>query len=617
MRRFVLTTLLIGLVATAMAQGISVKSFMALPMDLTATSQEGKRIDQNGDAAALIRVVTKEKGFVFEGGSLGIVDTQQRTGEIWVWVPKSARKISILHQDLGVLRDYRYPVDIESGRTYEMVLVTGSVETVVKPSVTQQFLVFKVTPADALLTVDEIPWPLIDGVSQKMVDFGQHTYRIEAQDYHTEAGVIKVEDAEHTVVKEVELRPSCGYLKIEGDLSVLSASLIYVDNMNGASTLREYMKLQSGKHRVRIVHSKFKPYDRVIEIGDLDTCRLSVDLNANYTKLTLEVDADVPIYVNNVKVGVRTWTGEVEEGACLLETRLPNHKPGTLRKTITADMAGQTIKLPAPKPINGTLVVSSTPSIAKLFIDDQEMGETPLRINTILVGNHVLKLEKPDYMTVVKSITIEEGKTLTLDEVLSKADGTAPINPLPEPVEKPEKKLETIRFVTLDGAFGTPLTPSFGFSVGSGKKVGWFVSAMSNFKFDALNYEVATDANGLIDNAYPFSQGPNGETGEEKLTRISAVAGVLFRTGIWGFRLGAGYGRMTLSKYARPSHYNVAGMGIDTDPGQLIKVSNLSYEGVDVTVGAQLFLKGFTLSLDAVSTNFKTMEAKLGLGYCW
>lgn len=617
MRRFAFTTILIAFVSMAMAQGISVKSFMALPMDLTATSQEGKRIDQNGDAAALIKVVTKEKGFVFEGGSLGIVDTQQRTGEIWVWVPKSARKISILHQDLGVLRDYRYPVDIESGRTYEMVLVTGSVETVVKPSVTQQFLVFKVTPADALLTVDEIPWPLIEGVSQKMVDFGQHTYRIEAQDYHTEAGVITVDNADHTVVKEVELKPSCGYLKIEGDLSVLSNSLIYVDNINGASTLHDYMKLQSGKHRVRIVHSKFKPYDRVIEVGDLDSCTLKVDLNANYTTLTLEVDADAAIYVNNFKVGVRRWTGEVEEGACLLETRLPNHKPGTLRKTITENMSGETIKLPVPTPINGTLVVSSTPSIAKLFIDDQEMGQTPLRINSILVGNHVLKLEKPDYTTVIKTITIKEGKTLTLDEVLSKADGTSPSTPLPEPVVKPEKKLETIHFVTIDGAFGTPLTPSFGFSVGSAKKVGWFVSAMSNFKFEALNYEVATDANGLIDNAYPFSQGPNGETGEEKHTRISAVAGVLLRTGIWGFRLGAGYGSVIFSKYSSPDHITSLDGATPVDPGPLIKVSNLSYEGVDVTVGAQLFLKGFTFSLDAVSTNFKTVEAKLGLGYCW
>ena len=615
MRRFVLTTLLISLVSISLAQSISVKSFKALPMDMTASSQEGKRIDQNGDAAALIKVVTKEKGFVFEGGSLGIVDTQQRIGEIWVWVPKNARKMSILHEDLGVLRDYRYPIDIESGRTYEMVLISGSVETVVKPSVTQQFLVFKVKPADALLTVDEIPWPVTDGVSQKMVDFGQHTYRIEAEDYHTEAGVITVDDAEHTVIKEVELKPSCGYLKIEGDLSVLSKSLIYVDNVNGASTLQEYMKLKSGKHRVRIVHSMFKPYDRVIEIGDLDTCTLKIDLNANYATLTLEVDADAAIYVNNVRMGVRSWTGEVEAGACLFETRLPNHKPGTLRKTISEDMSGETITLPAPTPINGTLVVSSTPSIAKLFIDDKEMGETPLRINNILVGTHVLKLEKPDYATFVKTITVEEGKTLTLDEVLTKSDGTEPSVPIPEtaPNEKIQVKLTT--FVTLDASYGTTLTPSYGFSVGSVKKFGWFMSATSNFDFGALNYDNVTDANGLIDNENPFAV-YQGESGKVKRTRISAVAGVLYKTGPVCFRLGAGYGCFVHSKYVFPENlYNL--ILFDNTTNQLIKISNLSQEGVDVTGGIQLFLKKFTVSLDVVTTNFNTLEAKLGLGYCW
>ena len=52
------------------------KSFKALHMDLTASSLEGKRVDQNGDVAALIKVVTTETGFVFEGGTLGIVDTK-------------------------------------------------------------------------------------------------------------------------------------------------------------------------------------------------------------------------------------------------------------------------------------------------------------------------------------------------------------------------------------------------------------------------------------------------------------------------------------------------------------------------------------------------------------
>ena len=102
----------------ALAQNISVKSFQPLPMDMTATSLEGKRLDQNGKAAALLKVVTAETGFTFEGGKLGVVDTQQQIGEIWVWVPYGMRKITIRHQKYGALENYKMPFDIESERTY-------------------------------------------------------------------------------------------------------------------------------------------------------------------------------------------------------------------------------------------------------------------------------------------------------------------------------------------------------------------------------------------------------------------------------------------------------------------------------------------------------------------
>lgn len=146
MKKLSLLIIILSFGLLAQAQSISVKTFRALPTDMTASSLEGKRIDQNGDVAALIKVVTTQTGFTFEGGTLGIVDTKQRNGEIWVWVPRASRKITILHQQLGVLRDYRFPVDIESERTYEMVLTTAKVETVIKEEVHQQYLVFQVSP---------------------------------------------------------------------------------------------------------------------------------------------------------------------------------------------------------------------------------------------------------------------------------------------------------------------------------------------------------------------------------------------------------------------------------------------------------------------------------------
>ncbi|MGM9813062.1 MAG: PEGA domain-containing protein, partial [Muribaculaceae bacterium] len=127
-------TLLLSLLMcgmAAVAQSLSVTSFKPLPNDLTANNAGTMVKDQNGEVAALIKVVTTQTGFAFEGGMAGIVKTQQRTGEIWVYVPHGIQKITILHQTLGVLRDYYFPCAIEEARTYEMVLASGEVRTVV------------------------------------------------------------------------------------------------------------------------------------------------------------------------------------------------------------------------------------------------------------------------------------------------------------------------------------------------------------------------------------------------------------------------------------------------------------------------------------------------------
>lgn len=125
MKRIALIICFFISICGAFAQSISVKSFQPLPMDMTASSLDGKRLDPNGKAAALIKVVTVEKGFTFEGGKLGVVDAKQQMGEVWVWVPQGMRKITVRHQKYGVLENFYFPLDIESERTYEMILAVA------------------------------------------------------------------------------------------------------------------------------------------------------------------------------------------------------------------------------------------------------------------------------------------------------------------------------------------------------------------------------------------------------------------------------------------------------------------------------------------------------------
>ena len=121
-RRFrLLAFLAVCIVAGANAQHIAVESFELLPMDLTANTYGTIEIDQNGEVAALIKMVTTQTGFVIDGGMMGIVKTRQETAELWIYVPHGIRRIVIKHQQLGQL-EYYFPIPIEKARTYKMVL---------------------------------------------------------------------------------------------------------------------------------------------------------------------------------------------------------------------------------------------------------------------------------------------------------------------------------------------------------------------------------------------------------------------------------------------------------------------------------------------------------------
>ena len=121
-----LTLLCLSVPIQMMAQGMKVVDFKLLENDLTANTRGTEKMDQNGERSALIKIQTPERGFTFDGGSLGIVATEEHAGELWLYVPRRAQKITVQHPAFGVLRDYFYPVPVQGGRTYEMLIDIGT-----------------------------------------------------------------------------------------------------------------------------------------------------------------------------------------------------------------------------------------------------------------------------------------------------------------------------------------------------------------------------------------------------------------------------------------------------------------------------------------------------------
>ena len=214
-----LLMLLFGLfpVLICSAQTISVSSFKLLETDLTANTAGTMELDQNGETAALIKVVTAQTGFTFDGGSMGIVKTKQTPGEVWVYIPRGAKKISIKHPQLGVLRDYYFPVAIEPAKTYEMILIAGEVQTVVKQTRTSQYVVFQLTPPNAFVELDGEALETNEGTATKMMKFGTYNYRVQAPNYLPEAGNVTIDDPNNKKVVNISLKPNFAKVTINVD----------------------------------------------------------------------------------------------------------------------------------------------------------------------------------------------------------------------------------------------------------------------------------------------------------------------------------------------------------------------------------------------------------------
>jgi len=131
-RQCVLCLLMLFVSMWINAQNLSVKSFRLLETDLTANLEGTKEIDQNGEVAALIKVITTETGFLFDVGMMGIVRQVQKPGEIWLYVPHGVMRININHQRLGRLDEpYYFQIPIQAARTYELVLTAKRVKTII------------------------------------------------------------------------------------------------------------------------------------------------------------------------------------------------------------------------------------------------------------------------------------------------------------------------------------------------------------------------------------------------------------------------------------------------------------------------------------------------------
>lgn len=270
-----LAVVLMALTAEAQ-KTMDVARFTRLDNDLMARVTKPVRDKDEGKLCALIRVVTNLTDLEVRADALGIVQKEQHNGELWLYVPYGARSLSLSHEGYFPLL-YQYPEAIAEGVVYELRLSAfeTQAENAGQPSNTQMFVLTH-SPEDATVFVDGMEVPTEHGVFAAMISKGEHSYKVEADQYEEVENTFTLGD--QPVRETATLQPLFATFQLQtlpdNDFDVV------VNGRRVGTSPYKSGRLQPGQYRIRVEKEEYYPVDTLLRLREGDNANLTVKLTS-------------------------------------------------------------------------------------------------------------------------------------------------------------------------------------------------------------------------------------------------------------------------------------------------------------------------------------------------
>ncbi len=437
--RLLMMLMLIGIVLPMGAQQISVEEFKRVRKHWLSSVKVAKDKQK-----AILELETNEKGFVITANGQEPVEVEEGEGVITLKLPHKTQFLVIRHPDYGQTT-WKPAKVLKRKKHYHAYLHTSSPKKQFHPG--KQWVVFDISPANAILTLDSAVYKIRDGKAQHYLPLGTHHYTVESPFHQAVRDSVVLSDTARTIVQAV-LQPFYSYLTVKTPSSDYQ---IYVDEQLIGEGEATSGHLSPGSHQLTIRtkrSSRVYYYDErvtlpasekvTVEIGAdqlqrpylLTDRALTPTMPTNLTvtdmaavdsaavqpqpvrrgakaPVTLIAPSDsAEIWLNRELLSKGNWQGQLEEGFYMLETR-----QGTITTSPTyfwvEGTFPVTLNLSAPEAEYGMLSIHSNVVDADIYINHVHAGVTPAIIEH-LPARHDYKVElrKTGYKTRSRKVKV-------------------------------------------------------------------------------------------------------------------------------------------------------------------------------------------------------------------
>jgi hypothetical protein len=195
------------------------------------------------------------------------------------------------------------------------------------------------------------------------------------------------------------------------------------------------LKVKAGKYLIGLSAPGYDPLWRTIDVTPNSLTEFKPTLTLSKTAVLLDSEpSGATVEYNDQAIGTTPYV--------LRNLHLGNHtaylsKPGFARQKVDWEIKNNR---PLPKILTklesdtGTLIITTTPTKAKLYINDDFIGETPYKA-TLKEGTHQLKFHLQGYNTKSTSVTINRNDDKTITEELEPLLSSLEVNSFPTGAE--------------------------------------------------------------------------------------------------------------------------------------------------------------------------------------
>ncbi len=437
--KLLLTSLLLTFTLAVSSQEFDIRSFAPDRADLRA--RVDGRTSVNGDACALIDVVSNIKGMQFES-NIGIVEVKHRDDGYDVYVAPLERSIKLLAT--GYLsKEINLPEPAQAHTVYKLVVATKGA------SVAQSDLVritFRINESEVYIrSGDKAPVMATGRNAMYNLPKGKQRFTFSKAGFEDKTLDLDISKDE---VMDVQLQPGSTEtaMELKGFIIVTSEPSGAEVFLNGQQVgITPYQGRQlPGAYTLALRMHLYHEHSEQFSLSPGGTTELpAIALKAQFGTLHVMTEpAGADVLLDGKSIGTTPISAyQLGSGSHNLELRAAIHHPLQQRLDIK-DGEEKRLSL-ALKPAYGSLHIDSDPPGATVYLDNQEAGSTPYREERQASGSYQLRLESELHSSTRATLTVEDEKRSEHFFALTKNYGTLRIESEGADIYLDDKKMGT------------------------------------------------------------------------------------------------------------------------------------------------------------------------------